>query len=61
MSEEEVEALETQTIQGQAAIVQRKEAKQTRCLRALALGEAADHTSREVEDDLLGCGRDWTR
>ena len=59
MSEEEVEALEAQTIQGQAAIVQRKEAKQTRGMSALALGEAADHTSREVEDDLLGRGRDW--
>ena len=59
VSEEEVQALEAKTIQGQAAILEWKEPKQSSCLSALTLGEAADHASREVEDDLLGCGRDW--
>ena len=59
VSEEKVQALEAKTIQGQAAILEWKEAKPSSCLSALTLGEAADHASWEVEDDLLGCGRDW--
>ena len=59
MSEEEVQALEAKTIHGQAAILEWKEPEHLRSLSALALGEAANHASRKVEDDLLGCGRDW--
>ena len=59
VSEDEVQTLEAKLVQGQAAVLQWVEAKELCGLRALGLSEAADHTSRQVEDDLLRSRRDW--
>ena len=57
-SGEEVQALESKLVEGQAALLKWKKAEQTSGLGGLSLGEAAEHAAWQVKDDLLRCGHD---